>query len=296
MKTTTTTTSTTVVPTSTTEVIDVESFHLPPTTTTPSAPVVIDLSDGEDDDEVRILNFVPKFNPVRKRQRIKVEKGESSSAHANTNVVPFICEICTETKTANDAFFISGCYHAYCSDCVALYVSSKLEDNVINVRCPVSGCSGLLEAEECRSILPVEVFDRWGKAACEALFDVSEKFYCPYADCSALLINDGTEAVKHSECPNCRKLFCAQCKVPWHDGIECSEFQKLNADERGKDDVMLMRLAKDMNWRRCPNCRFYVAKSEGCLYMKCRCGIAFCYNCGARHQNHSSHFCTNCKR
>ncbi|KAL5098400.1 hypothetical protein RYX36_002727 [Vicia faba] len=289
------TTTTTVVPPSTAEVIDVESFHLPPTTAKTSTPVVIDLSDGEDDDELRILNFVPKFNPLRKRKRINVEKGESSSANANTNVVPFICEICTETKTAKDAFFISGCSHAYCSGCVALYVSSKLEDNVINVRCPVSGCSGLLEAEDCRSILPVEVFDRWGKATCEALFDVSEKFYCPYADCSALLINDGTEAVRNSECPNCRKIFCAQCKVPWHDGIECTEFQKLNADERGKDDVMLMKLAKDMNWRRCPNCRFYVAKSEGCLFMKCRCGIAFCYNCGARHQNHSSHYCNNCK-
>ncbi|XP_027188938.1 E3 ubiquitin-protein ligase RSL1-like isoform X2 [Cicer arietinum] len=267
VNTTATTTTRGGAPPSTAEIIDVESFHFSRRTknnTSISAAIV--LSDTEDDDDVRILNFIPKNIPFKKRKRI--EKGESSNS--NSNSVPFICEICTETKTTHDAFFIGGCSHAYCSDCVAMYVASKLEENVINVRCPVSGCSGLLEAEDCRSILPAEVFDRWGKASCEALFDVSEKFYCPFADCSALLINDGTETVEQSECPNCERMFCAKCKVAWHEGIECSEFEKLNSDEREKEDVMLMRLAKDMKWRRCPNCRFYVAKSEGCLYMKCR--------------------------
>jgi E3 ubiquitin-protein ligase RNF144 len=267
VKTTTKTTTIGVVSPSTAEIIDVETFHFSPTTTKTSITAVIDLSDAEDDDDVRILDFVPQKTTFGKRRRIKTEKGESSKSN---NDVPFICEICTETKTTNDAFFIIGCSHAYCSDCVTMYVRSKLDDNVINVRCPVSGCSGLLEAEDCRSILPADVFDRWGKALCEAMFDVSEKFYCPFADCSALLINDGTEEVRASECPNCRRYFCAKCRVPWHDGIECSDFEKLNADERGKEDVMLMKLAKDKKWRRCPNCRFYVAKSAGCLFMKCR--------------------------
>ncbi|KEH37680.1 zinc finger, C3HC4 type (RING finger) protein [Medicago truncatula] len=273
VKTTTTTRDSVVVPpsTSTTEVIDVETFQFSsPIATTTSD--VINLSDIEedDDDDVKILNFVPKNTSFGKRRRVKLEKGESSKQNSNPNEVPFFCEICTETKTTKEAFFITGCNHAYCSDCVVLYVRSKIEENVINVRCPESGCSGLLEAEECRAILPVEDFDRWGKALCEAMFDVNEKFYCPFPDCSALLINDGTEAVLQSECPNCRRLFCAQCKVSWHDGIGCSEFQKLNADERGKNDIMLMKLAKEKQWKRCPNCKYYVAKSEGCLYMKCR--------------------------
>lgn len=274
-----------VVPPSTPEVIDVESFNFTPNRSTAinldhydavskPHPLVIDLSDNEDDDDVRILNFIPQNTPFGKRRRnnnynSRFEKGESSSSPSNGT--PFVCEICTETKTARDAFTISGCSHAYCSDCVAMYVASKVEENVINIRCPVSGCTaGLLEAEDCRSILPAAVFDRWGKASCEAAITESEKFYCPFGDCSALLIDDGTEAVRESECPNCRRIFCAQCRVPWHDGIECAEFQKLNADERQKEDVMLMKLAKDMKWKRCPNCRFYVAKSEGCMYMKCR--------------------------
>lgn len=65
-------------------------------------------------------------------------------------------------------------------------------------------------------------------------------------------------------------MFCAQCKVTWHDGIGCEEFQKLHKDEREKDDIMLMNLAMSKSWKRCPNCRFYVERSAGCLYMKCR--------------------------
>ncbi|KAK2447157.1 E3 ubiquitin-protein ligase RNF144A [Trifolium repens] len=207
---------------------------------------------------------------------INIEEGESS----NSKDTLFVCEICMNTKTMSDAFHINGCHHAYCSDCVAMYISSKIEENITNIVCPVPGCSGSLEVDFCRSILPAEVFERWGNALCEISIDVSQKFFCPFADCSALLINDGTETVKNSECPNCKRMFCVQCKVPWHIGIKCSEFKKLNVGERGREDVMLMKLAKDNKWRRCPKCRFYVAKSEGCRHMKCRCGCRFCYKCG----------------
>lgn len=108
-----------------------------------STPVAIGLSDGDDDDKVRILDSIPKINPFSKRQRINIEKGVSLST--NSNVVPFIYEICTETKIANDAFFISGCSHAYCLDYVILYPCSKLEANMINVCALFLDC--LLEDE-----------------------------------------------------------------------------------------------------------------------------------------------------
>ncbi|KAL5098396.1 hypothetical protein RYX36_002723, partial [Vicia faba] len=239
----------------------------------PSTPEVINLSDEEDD--IKILDIIPKHTPLRKRKR-NFEKGESS----NSSNIPFVCEICTETKTRKEAFYIRGCSHAYCSDCVANYIGSKLEDNIVNIPCPVPECKASLEAQFCRSILPAEIFEKWSKALCEALFNVSQKFYCPFADCSALLINDETETVRNSECPNCNRMFCAQCKVPWHDGIECSEFWKLNAGEREKEDIMLMRLAHNMHWKRCPKCKIYVARTMGCNSMTCRCGCSFCYNCG----------------
>lgn len=46
-----------------------------------------------------------------------------------------------------------------------------------------------------------------------------------------------------SECSN---LFCAECKVGWHSGIECGEFRKLKR-----------------------KCKFYVEKLEGCFHILC---------------------------
>lgn len=116
-------------------------------------------------------------------------------------------------------------------------MASKLQENITSIKCPEAECCGRLEPYHCRSILPQEVFDRWGNALCEALILRSERFYCPFKDCSALLINDGSVIVKESVCPYCYRLFCAQCQVPWHDGLKCDEFQKLNKNERERGRI-----------------------------------------------------------
>ncbi|GMY22208.1 E3 ubiquitin-protein ligase RNF144B [Fagus crenata] len=252
----------------------------------------IDLSDNDGDDEVRVLKFKPLANSNRPKRKSVYETGQSSSSKQQDDKGTFLCEICFEPKSRNECFSIKGCDHAYCRECMAKYVASKLQDNVYTTRCPVPECvGGLLELEHCRCILPKEVFDRWGDALCEALILGSQKFYCPYKDCSALLLNDGSFVITETECPHCWRLFCAQCKVPWHSGINCAQFQNLNQDERQREDIMLINLARDKGWIRCPTCRFYVAKSSGCKFMKCRCGTEFCYRCGTQTNSECPHIC-----
>lgn len=192
----------------------------------------------------------------------------------------FTCDICVEQKPFKESFPVKGCTHYYCSDCVHKYVALKLQFNITQIPCPDSGCNGLLELEHCQSILPPEVFNRWGDALCEALILVSPKFYCPFKDCSEPLIQDAdSNGIVESECPSCRRLFCAKCKVPWHSGIKCVEFQKLHKNERESGDIMLMQLAKKNKWTRCPKCKFYVERSEGCLFMKCRSASHLTFYC-----------------
>ncbi|XAR51120.1 hypothetical protein NMG60_11005663 [Bertholletia excelsa] len=250
--------------------------------------VIINLED-DDEDENDVFQVLPS-----KTSRFPSISGIGESSQSKSEAKNSTCEICVDLKSWGDMFRIMGCDHSYCSDCMVKYVASKLQENITQIQCPVAGCRGLLEPEHCRSILPPEVFDRWGKALCEAVILATDKFYCPYRDCSALLINDdeGRSAITQSECPNCHREFCAQCKVPWHSGIECEEFQKLGKDEREREDIMLMQLAQKKKWIRCPKCRFYVEKSQGCLFMRCRCGHTFCYNCGAPLLNH---YCTKCR-
>ncbi|XP_059633279.1 E3 ubiquitin-protein ligase RSL1-like [Cornus florida] len=239
-----------------------------------------------DDDDVKVIASWTPSRKIRRKPFTIADKGESSNSKSekggssnskstsdDLHAPTFICEICVEPKSYKESFSIMGCTHSYCSDCMIKYVASKLQDNITQIRCPVSDCKGLLEPEHCRSILPPEVFDRWGSALCEAVILGSEKFYCPYKDCSALLINDPVngEVIRQSECPNCYRLFCAQCNVPWHLGIECAEFQKLNNDEDEREEagVRFKQLAEEKSWIRCPNCRFYVEKTLGCNTVHC---------------------------
>ncbi|KAL6010796.1 hypothetical protein ACLOJK_001238 [Asimina triloba] len=140
------------------------------------------------------------------------------------------------------------------------------------VRCPGLNCKGVIEPEHCRHLVPSQVFERWEKALLESTIDVSQRIYCPFQDCSALLIDDGGDVERESECPNCHRLFCARCKVPWHSGVECEEYLRLGLgeNERGKYDLMILELAKKNMWRRCPTCNFYVEKIDGCLHITCR--------------------------
>nr|GEW71611.1 zinc finger, C6HC-type [Tanacetum cinerariifolium] len=214
---------------------------------------------------------------------------------------------------------ISKLLHMFCFECIRGHVSAKVTKNISKVRCPDPNCKGVIGPEVCWSIVPKEVLLQWEKALCESLIigaekfycpfkdcsallvdDVgetpktrtgrgvqtatyvekntgcehiscrcgynfcyecndryvegAEKFYCPFKDCSALLVDDVGETVTSSECPHCNRLFCAQCKVTWHSGMSCSKYQSLGKDERDPSDIMLMNLAKNKNWKRCPNC------------------------------------------
>ncbi|CAI0546912.1 unnamed protein product [Linum tenue] len=261
------------------------------------------------DDDIILLDFAPKSyhdsassstpSPGSSRRKpfrdSSTEKGQSSNSNPEPETV-ILCEICAEPRTPNSSFQIKGCSHVYCKDCMAKYVASKLQDNISKVGCPVSGCEGVLEPEYCRSILPPDVFERWGNALCEAVILGAQKFYCPFKDCSAMLLDDsgGGGLITQAECPNCYRLFCARCKVPWHCDIDCVKFQKLHKNEREREDIMLMNLADKQLWKRCPNCKIYVERTAGCRYIKCRCGISFCYGCAGTQINSGTHVCPRC--
>ncbi|XP_015935287.1 uncharacterized protein LOC107461313 [Arachis duranensis] len=199
-------------------------------------------------------------------KQIKINKeegrGESSS------ISSFLCEICIDTKTEVENFSITGCSHSYCTDCVVKYVGSKLDDNVINIWCPTPRCGGFLELDGCREVLPKIVFDRWDKLLCEAAVveNESERFmYCPFKDCSALMIVDD-DSPTESECPSCNRQICVMCEAVWHHGSTCEEFGRTYNEYR-----VVMEVAARNQWMRCPNCRFFIEKKRfTCDKIRCR--------------------------
>ncbi|XP_031499694.1 E3 ubiquitin-protein ligase RSL1-like isoform X2 [Nymphaea colorata] len=224
---------------------------------------------------------------IRKNAEVK-EVGILVSNHTASKISPtvrppkFLCNICMERKPLNRSFRPDCCTHLFCSDCVVVHIATKIRENVCTIRCMESGCTSVIELKSCLGILTAEVSDRWAALLSESLIQPADKYYCPFKDCSALLWNDTAEkqAIKEAECPHCHRLFCAQCKVGWHAGIDCREYRRMVSWERS-DDAVMKNLANTKKWRRCSKCQVYVEKISGCLQITCRCGFIFCYNCGS---------------
>jgi E3 ubiquitin-protein ligase RNF144 len=188
------------------------------------------------------------------------------------------CSICMEPMAPAAAHRgAAACAHAFCGACLSGHVRAKLESGGAAgsgaVRCPDASCAAALDPELCRGALPSELFERWCRALCESLFLGARRTYCPFRDCSEMMVADddgGEESVTQSECQGCRRLFCARCCVPWHAGVSCEEFARLGEGERAREDLLLVEAAREANWKRCPRCGFYVDKSSGCLHITCR--------------------------
>ncbi|XP_073015883.1 E3 ubiquitin-protein ligase RSL1-like [Primulina eburnea] len=207
------------------------------------------------------------------------EAGESSKS---------FCEICAERRENDQMFPIQNCSHSCCITCITRYIAANItkmgnvhRENCTVLTCPVGlHCEGILEIDACREIVPNDLISAWDYAICESMIDDSQKFYCPYKDCSYLMVNDSGDFIREAECLSCRRLLCVQCNAPWHSGVGCEEFNGMDASERGREDLLMHQLAKEKKWQRCPTCKFFVEKTEGCLHMICRCGFQFCYECG----------------
>ncbi|KAF7004507.1 hypothetical protein CFC21_019714 [Triticum aestivum] len=209
----------------------------------------------------------------------------SAQPSASATATLVFCKICMDAVPESDAHRASrGCAHAFCSACLAGYIGAKIQDRIADVKCPEERCTGVLDPALCQGMLPREVFERWGAALCESMMLGAKRTYCPFKDCSVMMVadDDDGEEVTQSECQVCRRLFCAWCAVPWHAGADCAAYRKLGRGDRGKEDMLLLEMAKGKKWKRCPKCEFFVEKTDGCLHITCRCTFQFCYGCGGQ--------------
>lgn len=194
------------------------------------------------------------------------------------------CEICIEPMSFSEKKF-TPCDHPFCSDCMIKYIDAKLEDNISEIPCPALGCKQLLDPLTCQNLIAPHLFLRWCDVLCESAVMSLERSYCPNRNCSALVVNECRrgKAVKKTTCPNCKRIFCFQCMLPWHAGLRCEESRELSGEDA---DFVFGVLAKRRKWKRCPRCRHFVERVNGCVIIKCRCHAQFCYNCGAEVDQH----------
>ncbi|KAA8549496.1 hypothetical protein F0562_001180 [Nyssa sinensis] len=187
-------------------------------------------------------------------------------------------------------FSVDGCQHRYCFSCMKQHVEMKLLQGMLP-KCPHEGCHSVLKIKSCKKFLTSELYVSMSQRIKEASIPATEKVYCPYPRCSALMSKSevlgkaanayaGAQQTGAQKCTKCSGLFCLNCKVPWHSNMTCYDYKKLNPYSC-VGDAMLKSLAKRKSWRQCVKCNHMIELLEGCHHIYCRCGYQFCYNCGA---------------
>ncbi|KAI3877190.1 hypothetical protein MKW92_004020 [Papaver armeniacum] len=186
----------------------------------------------------------------------------------------FICEVCTEQvplqqifnnkqqkltnskkkdKKIRSSFATSSppaCAHLFCTNCIARYIQGKIGENQKpDIKCPDTNCGNVLDPLSCRSFLPPKVFVRWCDYLCQST--VCEKYdtaYCPNPTCSELM------------------MICLRCMVLCQDSHQCISTKSV----KRANEVLFKQMVANKNWKRCPDCRFYVERRDGCRRMTCR--------------------------
>ncbi|WOG85449.1 hypothetical protein DCAR_0104638 [Daucus carota subsp. sativus] len=242
------------------------------------------------------LKYVLDIDLTRPLQLAKVAIGVISFPATGDESVDN-CSICCEERPSPMMMTIK-CSHKFCSHCMKAYVEEKLQSSQVPIKCPQLRCKYNISTRECRSFLPVtsyDIFERAYNFFNEANVLGSDKFYCPYPDCSALLIPHECSLARGSssnqagsiclECSVCQRFICVDCGVPWHSSMTCEEYQNLPLEERDTGDVTLHQLAQDKRWRQCQQCLRRIELTHGCYHMTCWCGHEFCYSCGAEYRD-----------
>ncbi|KAF9661722.1 hypothetical protein SADUNF_Sadunf19G0098200 [Salix dunnii] len=202
-------------------------------------------------------------NTMQKPQGTVVEGTEQLQQEEDSN---FTCEICTEPMLSIRNFK-NGivCKHLICLDCITRYIEVTVEETTGCIECPGLNCKQLLDPLSCRPIISKPVFEKWCDRLCDLMVFGSKSCYCPYRDCSVLVLNECKDKLRKTKCPNCKKNFCFQCKIPWHTGYRCSESRHL----RDRDDILAGELIKEKRWTKCYNCSHSVERVSGCRDIKC---------------------------
>ncbi|KAL9379893.1 hypothetical protein Peur_028375 [Populus x canadensis] len=213
-------------------------------------------------------------NTMQKSEETKVEEPGLVRQEEDSN---FTCEICTEPMLAIRKFKNGSlCKHPFCLDCIAKYIEVTVEESTGCIECPGLNCKQPLDPLSCRRIISKPIFEKWCDHLCDSTVLGSESCYCPYRDCSVLVLNECMDNLKKIKCPNCKKNFCFLCKIPWHAGYRCNESRHL----RDRNDILVGELIEEKRWTRCYNCGHSVERVSGCRDIKCKCGVQFCHQCG----------------
>nr|XP_043623152.1 uncharacterized protein LOC122594931 [Erigeron canadensis] len=187
------------------------------------------------------------------------------------------CSICFESIYRGQMFTVNKCLHRYCFSCMRKHVEATLLQGMLPA-CPHDKCKSDLEIESCKKFLDQKLYDIMSLRVKEASIPPTEKVYCPFSNCSALMsktevqeytATSSSAAQGMRKCVKCRRRFCINCNVIWHENVTCTDYLKYFANQ-SSSEAKLKSLATRNQWRQCDKCKNMVELAQGCYHIYCR--------------------------
>eukprot|EP01104_Vermistella_antarctica_P011992 TRINITY_DN339_c2_g1_i1.p1 TRINITY_DN339_c2_g1~~TRINITY_DN339_c2_g1_i1.p1 ORF type:complete len:494 (-),score=96.47 TRINITY_DN339_c2_g1_i1:194-1675(-) len=194
------------------------------------------------------------------------------------------CDVCLLDKKVEEIYIIDECFHRYCIECLSAFFTVKIENGEVNdISCPHLKCNTLISASNVRHCVDAKTFQRYEFLILKsALNGMSDLRWCPRPDCeNAMLLYDHpntTNPMMMCSDPECRFMFCANCREEWHIDQTCEQYQrwKLENCESHAENAKWVR----HHTKPCPKCGVPIEKADGCNHMRCRnCRFQFCWLC-----------------
>ena len=204
-----------------------------------------------------------KFNTYEKSYRKSLGKKQENDK--------IECALCYEDiENINEVKL--RCGHYFCKDCWIDYLKEKITNaNVSKISCMQNKCQTILEDKFIKDILKdnqelIDKYDKFYKR--KKMLEQSDKIKsCPFPDCEGYAEKNGKN--KYVKC-NFGHEFCFECGNAPHGKKKCSDMMDKEFEEWRKQRIV----------KRCPYCRMWTEKNEGCNHMTCvECKFQWCWLC-----------------
>ena len=225
-------------------------------------------------------NFTRLYNL---RRRLSSNSNRNSSINNSTSrEINKNCLVCEEElndqeKKDNDL----ECHHICCDDCYFDYLKEKVNTNQIErIRCQKKDCETILNNNfiERKLFRDIEILEKYKKLQKrrQLILDPNVQL-CPYPDCEsyAKKLNE----TNYVCCIHNKHKFCFNCLKEWHGKKKCDD----------SVDKSFNKWRDSYKVKRCPKCKFFIEKNEGCNHITCtNCNYEFCWLCLGKYS--SNHF------
>jgi len=193
------------------------------------------------------------------------------------------CEICFCDYQLEEMVELS-CGHLFCRDCIRGWLSSQICDGKVSAKqisCPNIDCRKEISPQIVLFNTEKSVFEKYERFVMNREVETNKKArWCGNpSNCESVVFIKNTLS-KKCVCKKCGFVQCFKCGKAYH-----GYFKACTADVDRAFDVWAR--TQD-NMKRCPRCRKFIVKIDGCNHMTCSCGYQFCWVCGGAY--YSGHF------